>query len=211
MFQSKTILPLFPTNVWAHDLAPTTRDPLNQALKTRIDELLSPRPTISPGETWQTRNDLQKDPGFEPLMAIVREAVTGVLEFLEAEPTPFEVTGCWANVNPAGAPHSMHNHGNNYLSGVYYVQTGEGSDSITFFDPRNEVGVITPRFTKRNQNNSRTVNIEAKTGRLVLFPAWLRHAVSPNQNPAHRISIAFNVMFSDFTRSVATPRWEGLE
>ena len=105
----------------------------------------------------------------------------------------------------------MHNHGNNFLSGVYYLQTGQGSDSITFFDPRNEVSVITPRFLRVNQHNSATVNIEAKAGRLVLFPAWLKHAVGPNRSPAERISIAFNVMFSDFTRAVAAPRWQGVE
>ena len=207
MFESKTILPLFPTNVWAHDLTAEAQAALQAALKPRIEALLTPRPAIAPGETWQTRNDLQSDPTFAPLLGHIKAAVEGVLAFLDAEPTPFEVTGCWANVNPTGAPHSMHNHGNNFLSGVYYLQTGAGSDSITFFDPRSEVGIITPRFRSRNQHNARTVNVEAKAGRLVLFPSWLKHSVAPNQNPAERISIAFNVMFSDFTRSLATPRW----
>ena len=211
MFENKTIMPLFPTNVWAHDLAPETRAAMDDDLAARIDALLTPRPKIGPGETWQTRNDLLGDPAFAALIAVVREAVDGVLSFLDAEPTPYEVTGCWANINPSGAPHSMHSHGNNFLSGVYYLRTGQGSDSITFFDPRNEVGIITPRFTKVTQHNSRTVHLEAKAGRLVLFPSWLKHAVAPNQSQAERISIAFNIMFSDFTRAVATPRWKGID
>jgi hypothetical protein len=31
------------------------------------------------------------------------------------------ITGCWANVNPPGSYHPTHNHPNNFLSGVYYV------------------------------------------------------------------------------------------
>ena len=210
MFQTKTILPLFPTNVWAHDLEPARHQDLKAVLKPRIEALLTPRPKIAPGETWQTRNDLQRDPAFAPLLDCIRVAGEGVMAFLDAEPTPTEVTGCWANVNPSGAPHSMHTHGNNFLSGVYYLQTGGGADIITFFDPRNEVGIITPRFTKVTQHNSRTINVEAREGRLVLFPSWLRHAVPPNESPAERISIAFNLMFVDFTRDLAAPRWRGL-
>ena len=69
-----------------------------------LEELLSPRPDIGPGQTWQTRNDLQKDPAFAEFIALVREAVDGVIQFLEIEPLPYEVTGCWGNVNPPGAP-----------------------------------------------------------------------------------------------------------
>ena len=52
MFQSKTIMSIFPTNLWAHDVAPQVSGPLNEKLKARIDELLTPRPVIGPGESW---------------------------------------------------------------------------------------------------------------------------------------------------------------
>ena len=60
MFRDKSVLPLFPSNVWAHDLEPSLFEPMNERLLARIEELIDPRPEIGPGETWQTRNDLQK-------------------------------------------------------------------------------------------------------------------------------------------------------
>ena len=209
MFRSKQILPLFPSNVWVHDLEPAVYEPMNKELKSRIEELLSSRPQIGPGETWQTRNDLQDDLAFGRLMQCARSAVDGVLEFLAVEPLPYEVTGCWANVNPSGSPHNTHMHPNNYLSGVYYVQTSPG-DSITFHDPREYSQFITPKFRAHTQHNSQSINIEAKSGRMAIFPAWLKHSVPPNESPEERVSVAFNFMFSDFTRTVSRPRWKGI-
>ena len=60
MFQNKSVLPLFPCNVWVHELAPEVYEPMNAKLLARIEELLTPRPAIQPGFTWQTRNDLHR-------------------------------------------------------------------------------------------------------------------------------------------------------
>ena len=42
----------------------------------------------------------------------------------------FEITGCWATVLAKGAVHKVHSHPNNFLSGVYYVRTRPGADTI---------------------------------------------------------------------------------
>ena len=52
------------------------------------------------------------------------------------------MTGLWANMNAPGAIHKMYNHPNNLLSGVYYLQTGKGADTINFHDPRPQRDVI---------------------------------------------------------------------
>ena len=210
MFKNKSVLPLFPSNVWVHDLERSVYEPMNETLLARIEELLTPRPPIKPNMTWQTRNDLQDDPAFADLMACFRQAVSGVLEFLDAESLDFEVTGAWANVNPSGSPHAAHVHPNNYLSGVYYVKSAPGSDAIAFHDPRERAAMIVPQYKKITQHNSLDINVQAPTGRLVLFPAWLKHSVPPNQSGEERISVAANFMFTDFTRKVSRPQWRGI-
>lgn len=210
MFRDKQVLPLFPSNVWVHDLEPSIYEPMNARLLRRIEELLTPRPEIRPGYTWQTRNDLQRDPEFEELIRYGRVAVDGVLEFLSVEPLPYEVTGCWANVNPTGSPHSAHLHPNNYLGSAYFVKTQKGSNQITFHDPRERSQFITPKFTKVTTHNSLDISVDAPVGRLVIFPAWLKHSVPPNQSEGERVSISMNFMFSDFTKAVSLPQWEGV-
>lgn len=44
----------------------------------------------------------------------------------------------------------------------------------------------------------------------MIFPAWLVHSVPMNTSDEFRISISFNVMFSDFAKTVAKPKWTGL-
>ena len=210
MFSNKSVLPLFPCNVWVHEVAPDVHEPMNAKLLARVEELLTPRPEIEPGFTWQTRNDLQEDPVFADLMALFRQAFDGVLEFLQVEPLPYEITGAWANVNPDGSPHSAHIHPNNYLSGVYFLRTAEGSDSITFHDPRVVGSMVRPKYRQRTQHNSDSINVDAKTGRLAIFPAWLKHSVGPNLSGIERVTIAVNMMFSDYTRAVSRPLWKGV-
>ena len=43
---------------------------------------------------------------------------------------------------------------------------------------------------------------------MVFFPSWLRHHVPSNEGPTDRISIAFNLMFTNFAESVAAPMWK---
>ena len=209
-FAEKNILPLFPSVVWTHDLKPADFQPLNRQLAQDIAAILEPRPPRQPGLTWQTHQDLHRRPEFQEIVACFTTAVQGVIEFLQIEPLPFQITGCWANVNPDGSPHSPHTHANNYLSGVYYVQSGPGANSITFHDPRDGLYMISPVIRQETPYNARHINVDAKEGRLVIFPAWLKHSVEPNQSGQERISISFNIMFSDFADRVSPPRWQGI-
>jgi uncharacterized protein (TIGR02466 family) len=38
-----------------------------------------------------------------------------------------------------------------------------------------------------------TEKVQPKSGRMVLFPAWMMHQVRPYRGTAQRISIAFNL------------------
>jgi uncharacterized protein (TIGR02466 family) len=210
LFEKTQALTLFPTFVWVHDLPAGPAQAFNAHLEAAVLRLIEPRPKLQPGQTWQTHQDLHLRPEFAELARLIRSAATGVLEYLQVEYADFEITGCWANVNPDGAPHASHNHPNNYLSGVYYVKTGPGADTIRFVDPRAQNRQIAPRVKRQGPMNSEQAFVNVPAGRLVLFPAWLSHSVPPNSSGHERISIAFNIMFSDFTRTIAPPKWDGI-
>ena len=61
-------------------------------------------------------------------------------------------------MSTTGAGHRMHSHPNNFLSGVYYVQTHEGADSINFHDPRPQTGIIRPPVTGLTAENTDQVS-----------------------------------------------------
>ena len=207
MFQDKTIVSLFPTHVWVHDLAPDSYQPLNAALSGAIEDLISPRPQLGPGEIWQTDQNLHRLAPFAPLMDYVRTAAEGALAFLKIRYEAFQVTGCWANIGPPGTAHPGHSHPNNYLSGVYYVKVGRGADSITFNDPRIQTGIMAPHVETVDQANAVQAHLPVREGRMLLFPAWFVHSVDVNRSAEERVSISFNIMFSDFAEKMAHPVW----
>jgi uncharacterized protein (TIGR02466 family) len=49
---------------------------------------------------------------------------------------------------------------------------------------------------------------QPQPGRMVIFPSWLRHHVPSNESTTERVSIAFNLMFTDFAETLAAPRWK---
>ena len=160
---------------------------------------------IPPARSWQSDQNLHEREEFAELFASVLATAKKILKFLHIAYDAVEITGSWANVNALGATHAMHNHPNNYLSGVYYVQTQPGADSINFHDPRLQTGIIRPPFTELSRHNTDQVVVEVSNGKLLMFPAWLTHSVAPNKSGEMRISISFNVMFSQFTKEVSKP------
>lgn len=210
MFSHAIVEPFFPTPVWIHDVEPDMAARLNRQLMQAIDEITSPRPALGPGQSWQTEQFLHKLEQFAELMGMFNFATDRILKFLEVDHEGFEITGCWANLNPRGAWHKAHSHGNNYLSGVYYVRAPEGADRITFHDPRIQVEQISPRVLNRNAHNSNAHTLKIREGQLLMFPAWLAHSVPENSSDELRVSISFNIMFSAFSETQSPPRWEGL-
>jgi len=210
MSETNEIYQLFPTNVWEIQFSKEQHESLNNDLVASINELLEPRAPIPPGQTRQTRNDIHTLPQFFEFAKIIKNAGAGVLEFLQIEQDKFDITGCWANVNPPGSSHSPHTHPNNYLSGVYFVRAPQGANQICFFEPRPFMQIITPKFKVQNEQNANMISLNAQEGGLLIFPASLKHAVPPNQSQEERISISFNLMFSDFSETMSQPLWEGI-
>ena len=56
-------------------------------------------------------------------------------------------------------------------------------------------------------NNTDQVVVRVRNGTLLVFPAYLQHSVDPNGSAAERISVSFNIMFSDFTENISKPLW----
>lgn len=199
---------IFPTPLWVVDFGADVHEPLNARLVETLYAMIGPRPELGPAATMQTDNDLQTFDEFADIVALAAEAVEGAIRHLEVDCGNFEFTGFWANINPPGCVATPHAHPNNFLSGVYYVQTDAGSDSIYFADPRPQAGVIWPPYKSDNRYSGNEASVPAKPGRMIVFPAWLVHGVPANRSARDRISMSFNVMFPEFTETMSQPKWQ---
>jgi uncharacterized protein (TIGR02466 family) len=203
------VIELFPTPLWSVDLDAASAKALNGRLLGEIDRLLRPRPKLPRGGSWQTDPVLHRHPGFADLVALIERTSVGAMKFLGLKTPRASITGMWANINPRGGQSSAHTHPNNFLSAVYYVQVPKGEGEIHFIDPRPQAEVMLPPTAEANRFNGNRRVFDVAPGRLVMFPAWLRHSVPPNSSEDERISIAANLMLDLYVETASKPLWSG--
>jgi uncharacterized protein (TIGR02466 family) len=202
------VITLFPTLVWKLQLANALQESIANGLKAVLGEQRGRNASLLPGESWQSIQTLHEQERLGELVSCIHAATRRVLNFLKTGHANFEITGCWANILAPGAGHTIHHHPNNYLSGVYYVATCRGADTINFHDPRTQTGIIRPPVTELTSGNTDLVVVRVQNGTLLLFPSYLPHSVTANRSDKERISVSFNIMFSHFTERLSRPLWE---
>ena len=107
----------------------------------------------------------------------------------------------WANISPPGALNMSHAHPGVLWAAVYYcsmgVAAGEEAGALILEDPRFPLPQARmPGFRiigADGQPQGHERKLATKAGDLVLFPAWLRHGVSPHEGSGERISVAMNI------------------
>jgi uncharacterized protein (TIGR02466 family) len=201
------IVRLFPTFVWRRRLGPAVYEPIHASVLPVLGELRGGLPPLARGTAWQSGHALHRLADLAALVSQIQRAAERVLEFLRIGSGTLEITGCWANVSSPDAPHRMHTHPNNFLSGVYYLQVADGADTINFHDPRPQTAIIRPPVTELTAYNTDQVVLRVTPGTLLLFPAWLPHSVDPNRSDRERISVSFNLMFASYTEAMSPPLW----
>lgn len=208
MFKAKKAFPLFPTTLWSFQLPEEAFRRINAGLVTKLDQLVAAAPDQNHKGGWQTEHDLHTLPEMQELNAFFMDAVNEVLDAVSVKYKDVKITGCWANISPPGGTHVGHMHPNNFLSAAYYVRVPPGANRITFHDPRHQIHILIPAVNQMNVHNSDYVNFEVEEGMLLLFPSWLVHSVPANASEERRISISFNINFTNFTARMSPPTWE---
>ena len=108
-------------------------------------------------------------------------------EFMNS-PTECRITQSWLNFYKKGAAHHRHAHANSYLSGVLYIEAGEG-DQLHFNNPHSFT--IMPPLVDYNMYNSNFWFVPVKSLELLIFPSWVDHYVEKTTTD-RRVSLSFN-------------------
>jgi uncharacterized protein (TIGR02466 family) len=205
--QASDVIPMFPTLVWKISLEPELRDAIDTKVMATLESLRRDLPVLEAGHGWQSEQTLHEREEFQELISCVNHVARSVLRFLRIGYELIEITACWATVLAKGAPHKIHSHPNNFLSGVYYVRVHPGSDTINFHDPRRQTYVIRPPVAELTAENTDQVVVRLTNGTLLMFPSYLEHSVDINVSENERVSVSFNIMFSSFTETLSKPLW----
>jgi uncharacterized protein (TIGR02466 family) len=206
--ETSDVIPMFPTLVWKVELEAQLRETICAQALAALARMRRDLPPLARGQGWQSVQSLHELDDFRDLVACVHRVVPGILRFLKIGHDAYQITACWATVLSRGAAHPMHQHPNNYLSGVYYVRTHRGADTVNFHDPRNQTGIIRPPVIELTAENTDQVVVRVKDGTMLVFPSYLPHSVDASESDEERISISFNIMFSSFTEHLSKPLWQ---
>jgi uncharacterized protein (TIGR02466 family) len=200
------VFPLFATPVVHFDV------PDAAALNAELKEAIARQQKAHPGTQhsnlggWQSDWDMDKwgGAGAIKLLAFARNTANRVTANRQGQPVSVSWrANMWANVNRTGHGNEFHSHPGSFWSGVYYVDDGGiGADpslggELEFMDPRGPGPAMYAPQLAFNMPGGLSVGanetVRPKTGRMVLFPAWILHQVRPYRGAAERISIAFNL------------------
>lgn len=204
---AKTLF-LYPTPVILHDLsnAEAMNVPLKQIILSRRDADVGLQRSNYGG--WHSNVDMMVWAEQEARI-ILQSAITQISP-VTADIHPmgkrdfnFDAQ-MWANISGPQHSNQMHCHPGALWSGVYYVDVGEDDPNVDvegellLLDPRFPMNVMyMPELVLRNADGSAQYSqtpIRPVNGRMVLFPAWLKHSVRPYLGTRERISVAFNIM-----------------
>ncbi|MEC8861275.1 MAG: 2OG-Fe(II) oxygenase family protein [Pseudomonadota bacterium] len=144
---------------------------------------------------WQSPNNLQTLPEFNPINQRILQACQRIGESIHFMPKLSYLHQAWVNVSPPGASNKIHYHANCHFSGVYYVSLkAPECGSIYFRDPRVASRMMTYPVTQLSEFTAEEIQMKPEEGRLYIFPGWLEHGVEENRSDRDRISISFNVL-----------------
>jgi uncharacterized protein (TIGR02466 family) len=106
------------------------------------------------------------------------------------QPLSLKITQSWVNCTSLNQYHHHHFHSNSAFSGVFYIDTIDELDQITFYNPHtSQIKFDVERF---NQSNSTNWWLPCHTGSLLMFPSHLAHSVESKEHGGLRVSLSFN-------------------
>ncbi|HTE36755.1 MAG TPA: TIGR02466 family protein [Reyranella sp.] len=200
-----SVVTLFGTPVLIDEL------PDAAALNAELARTITAREQSHPGTQhsnlggWQSDWEMDRWGGASAikLLAIGRNTANRITTDRQGRPVSIQwKANMWANINRTGHGNEFHSHPGSFWSAVYYVDDG-GIDAdpalggeLEFMDPRGPgPAMYAPQLAYGSAGLSVGANetVRPRSGRLVMFPAWLLHQVRPYRGAARRISIAFNL------------------
>ncbi len=108
-------------------------------------------------------------------------------------PEKIKCEAMWAVINKKDNFNIEHIHANCHLSAAYYVKVPENSGNFRIFNPNIISRNRFPLISKTTDLNMLSASLKVNEGELLIFPAYLPHAVGKNESDEDRIVVSFNL------------------
>lgn len=108
-----------------------------------------------------------------------------------------KIVESWASLFRKNSYGHIHSHAQSDIAGVYYFKTNGDDGNIFFEAPAPNLDTSTHFQHLAGRYCHKPVD-----GKLILFPAWLRHGIETNTTDSDRISISFNIIMPRYDSEV---------
>ena len=121
--------------------------------------------------------------------------------FTAIDPSLGASVSYWIMINPPNSYNTSHTHPESHLSGVMWIKIPKNSGDLVFNNPAEFSGFVESKsYLKEVQDNTTscaTFRYHPSSGKIITFPASLRHEVKVNESNEDRIAISYNIRISD--------------
>ena len=192
---------LFPTQFWTVELNQNIKQLQNEAYLIKKNDKAGVRKSNSGFESYHSQDitDVKNLPGTEKLLKHINNTVNAIHKISrQGEP---QLTNFWINISGKGSSNTPHTHSGLTYSGVFFIKVPKEMKGgrFLFYRNFNEADFISSEYMGafkegyKMQAYDYPINtISPKENMLVIFPAWVPHAVEINLSEEERISLSFN-------------------
>ena len=153
-----------------------------------------PRRSGSP-KAWQSTVSCHTEPEIKDFLPFLGSCFSQISEDLSREEGwRLGLREIWINVNRPLSYNHPHTHNGSHISGVYVVKKPLDSGNFFMYDPRVQLnGIVEPKTTM----GKRLKIYNMQEGDILFFPSWLSHSVDLNNSNEDRITISFNLNWTN--------------
>ena len=192
---------LFPTQFWTAELNENIEQLQNEAhfIKKNDEDGSRKSNTGILGYHSKDIRDLNNLPGINQLLKQIINAVNAIHQI--SRQGELQLTNFWINISGKGSSNTPHTHSGLTYSGVFFIKVPREMRGGRFLFYRNfneadlmsteHMGLFKEGYQKQGYDYPINI-ISPKENMLVVFPAWVPHAVEINLSDEERISLSFN-------------------
>ena len=192
---------LFPTQFWTAELNENIEKLQKEAYFIRKNDEDGVQKSNSGLQGYHSKDirDLNNLPGTNQLMKQIVNAVNAIHQI--SRQGELHLTNFWININGKGSSNTPHTHSGLTYSGVFFIKVPKKMKRgrFLFYRNFNEADFISTEYMGhfkegyQMQAYDYPINtISPKENMLIVFPAWVPHAVEINLSDDERISLSFN-------------------
>jgi len=149
------------------------------------------------------KNGWESNPLKHENNSIIEKFIPSIVNYIQEKNlfkkgTTIKLEKVWIDIGHIGAYNPLRNHPKSDLSGIFWIKVPKNSGDIMFTNPisYSNFGLdeaLSEEF-KKNTNFYSSHSIKSLEGNIILFPSFLMHEISDNNNDEDRISISFNLV-----------------